>query len=60
MSLDITWTRPSGSEITTNDLPETIAEAKINGWVKKRKRRTNAEIKNDNSGDTGKTDTKRD
>lgn len=35
MSDKITWVRPSGSEITTNGLPATIARAAELGWVPK-------------------------
>lgn len=35
MSDKITWIRPSGSEITTNGLPETIKYAASLGWKPK-------------------------
>lgn len=35
MSKTITWIRPSGSEITTNGLPATIARAAELGWKPK-------------------------
>ena len=57
----VKWIRGSGSVIELEDTENLNNYAKENGWTQaKRKRRTNAEIKNDNSGDTGKTDIKRD
>ncbi len=49
----ITWTRPTGTTITTNDRKETIEHAEAQGWTRevaekpKRKRRTKAEIEAD-------------
>lgn len=35
MAENITWIRPSGSEITTNGLPATIERAAELGWTPK-------------------------
>ena len=35
----IKWMRPSGTEIETNDHPDTVAEAKRLGWKKAVKRK---------------------
>lgn len=43
MADKITWVRPSGTEITTNGLPETIKFAAENGWVPKNEAK--AEVK---------------
>ena len=50
------WSRPSGTEIETNDSIETVKYCESLGWVLagspkvKRKRRTKEEMANDNSG----------
>lgn len=31
----IVWVKPSGQEVTTNDLPENIEAAKALGWKRK-------------------------
>ncbi len=33
----IKWTKPSGQEVETNDLPETVAYCEALGWERKRK-----------------------
>ncbi len=48
----ITWIRPTGTTLTTNDRPQTIEHAEAQGWKReeekpKRKRRTKAEIEAD-------------
>jgi hypothetical protein len=40
----ITWVKPNGSEITTNDLKETVEHCEAVGFKRKRKRRTRAEM----------------
>lgn len=39
----LTWVRPSGTEITTNDSDETIATAAKLGWVPKGQATTQAQ-----------------
>ncbi len=50
----ITWTRPSGTDIETNESKATIEHAESLGWqrkeeVVKRVRRTKAQIEADNA-----------
>lgn len=54
----ITWTRPSGSEIVTNDDPVTVQKALDLGWKKKRKKRKVVKKDDGESGgcDNGRTE----